>query len=136
MKKIVTAALMLASFISCNKKSDTSSSINGEWNLITDSVFVGVAQFNHLVVITGQAGDYFDFRTDGKLYTKEGSTYDTSAYHIITDTTLIINSFGLILNGVYDTCHIFNLTAHSAIVHSPVIVTPGGEFGRTVYLSR
>ena len=129
MKKIVTAAMMLASFISCNKKSDTSASINGKWNLITDSVFVGVAQFNHLVVITGQAGDYFDFRTDGKLYTKEGSTYDTSAYHIITDTTLIISS-------LYDTCHISNLTAHSAVVSAPVSITPGGVFGRTVYLSR
>jgi hypothetical protein len=48
-----------------------------KWSIVDDSAFSGVGLNNHPVNYTGQKGDYFDFRADGNLYIKEGSTLDT-----------------------------------------------------------
>ena len=39
-----------------------------------------------------------------------------------------IISFGVILNGVAEVSYVTNLTAHSATINAPVVITPGGEF--------
>ncbi len=59
----------------------------------------------------------------------EGRNLDTLGYTRTSDTTIIIASFGLILNSVPEISHITNLTNHTATINAPVAITPGGEFG-------
>jgi hypothetical protein len=139
LKQLVNAGFIIV-FCSCSKqnvsKNSTAATIMGKWNLISDSVFTGVGPGNHLVGYIGLPGDYFDFRTDQNVYIKEGSSYDTLGYKIVTDSTIIIADFGLILNGVQDTSKIVNLTPDSVTIVTPVFDTPGGAFGRMVHLGR
>jgi len=115
-------------------------SITGKWSLETDSTFVGVGTGNHEVDYTGEPGDYFDFNTNGTVYTKEGDVLDTLTYRLLSDSTIIISDFGF--SG--DTCTVKSLTVSNGegytgqfiYITSPFFPTPGGTFGRKVTLSR
>jgi hypothetical protein len=139
LKQLVSAGFIMI-FCSFSKQSvsinSTAASLMGKWNLITDSEYTGVGTNNHLVGYIGQPGDYFDFSTNQNVYIKEGTSYDTVRYHMVTSSTIIIADFGLIANGVQDTSKIVNLTPDSVIIVSPVLITSGGIFGRTVHLGR
>ena len=143
MKQIVLLVLIISTAFflnSCKKNSapinDTYAIILGKWDIINDSTFVGIGISNHALNYIGQAGDYFDFRTDSIIYTKEGSVLDTLSYRLTSNNTIIISSFGIIINGMPDTSHITNLTGHSLMITAPDIITPAGIFGRKVSLSR
>jgi hypothetical protein len=90
------------------------------------------------------AGDYFDFSTNGYVYIDEGAVQDTLTYRMVTDSSIIISDFGLIINGVPDTSTLTSLTASNGmglsvqtlIIESPFFLTPGGEFWRKVTLNR
>lgn len=133
----IIAGLAL-SFYACSKDGNTTntSSIAGKWNIVSDSTYTGVGIGNHPVNYSGQAGDYFDFAANGILYTKEGTSLDTLTYKIVSNTTIIISSFGVVLNGVPETSLITTFTAHSLVINAPRINTPGGSFGRKISLSR
>src|ERR1700721_2129674 len=76
----------LLNFTACTKSAKSLRSTGdeqlgaGDWNLVSDSTFEGVAQNNHAVDYTGQLGDYFSFTTDGHVYTREGGVLDTLTY--------------------------------------------------------
>ena len=108
----------------------------GKWNVVNDSSFLNVGINNHLVNYKGQQGDYFDFRADSNLYINEGGLLDTLHYRRTSGTTLVIDGFGIILNGIHETSFITHLTAHSLTITAPVVITPGGVFGRKVDLIR
>jgi hypothetical protein len=114
----------------------TTATIAGKWNIVSDSTFAGVGSSNHPVDYGGQPGDYFDFTSNGIIYTKEGLTLDTLNYTVTGDNSIVITAFGLIANGVPATSQIKTLTIHSLVIKAPTVLTPGGEFGREVYLSR
>jgi hypothetical protein len=131
--------ILLLFATSCTKNISASAAtaeLLGNWNLVSDSSFAGVGSGNHPVDYEGQAGDYFDFRSDGNIYTKEGNTLDTLSYQLVSGSSIIIASFGVILNGVPGTCEITTLTAHKATIVAKDIYTPGGTFGRKVILTR
>ncbi|HEY4322773.1 MAG TPA: hypothetical protein VGN20_02275 [Mucilaginibacter sp.] len=133
---IIIAGLTLGLY-ACKKDGSNlnPSSLVGKWNVVSDSTFVGVGVNNHPVDYHGQPGDYFDFRTDGHVYTKEGTAFDTLSYSIVSNTGIIIQSFGLTVNGVPETSNV-TLTANNAVIDAPTFFTPGGAFGRKVTLSR
>ena len=141
--QVSLAAFIVLALVSCTKNSAVIRSaytgditIMGKWNLVSDSTFAGVGAGNHAVNYTGQSGDYVDFNNDGNVYIKEGSNVNVYAYHNVSDTSLIIESFGITLNGVPETCLIEKLTIDHATISAPWVYTPGGTFGRTVTLSR
>jgi len=143
MKHIITfglTAVITFFLISCKKSSlstnDTPTSIVKKWNILNDSTFIGVGVNNHPVNYAGQAGDYFDFRTDSYIYIKEGPILDTLSYSLTSDTTILIASFGIISNGIPEMSRITNLTTHHVTIIAPLVVTPGGLFGRKVNLTR
>jgi hypothetical protein len=111
-------------------------SVFTKWNITSDSTFTGVGSTNHPVDYRGLPGDYFDIRTNDTIFTKEGAVLDTLTYKLLTDSTIVITSFGITFNGVPATSHITNFTAHSLTIASPIALTPGGEFGRKVILNR
>ncbi len=112
------------------------SPIDGKWNLISDSTFVGVGISNHAVNYSGQPGDYFIFNADGVIYTKEGAVLDTLIYRIVSDSTMAIPSFGISINGAPSISHVSSFTANSIIIDAPPLITPAGIFGRKVSLRR
>jgi hypothetical protein len=135
---IFFAGLFICLLSACMKDTNDSGpvSVLGRWTIVSDSTFSGVGFNNHPVDYKGQPGDYFDFRTDGSLDTKEGTTINTLHYQLTGKDSVVISSFGVTLNGVPETCHITTLTAHSLVITAPEIFTPGGIFGRKVTLSK
>ena len=140
MKKalIIIGCSLLACLYACKKYSSSTdaSTVTGKWNVVSDSTYAGVGLNNHPVDYQGKPGDYFDFRTSGTLYTKEGTVLDTLSYHLLSDTAMIIQSFGIVGNGIPETSHITIFTAHQLVIKAPTVFTPGGIFGRTTALSR
>jgi len=136
--------LYLAACTKTAVPSNATTGLTGKWNLVSDSTFVGAGSSNHPVDYTAEAGDYFSFSTNGYVYTKEGTVQDTLTYRMVSDSSIIISDFGLIVNGVPDTSAITNLTASNGlgimvqiiVIESPFFDTPGGEFWRKVTLSR
>jgi hypothetical protein len=119
--------------------SDTAKTVTivTKWNLKADSIYYKVGNSNaSYIVYNGLADDYWDIRTDGNIYIKEGFTSDTLGYILLSDSTILINSFGLILNADTAVSTIQNLTVHQAIIKSNTIPNPGGQYLRTVYLQR
>ena len=131
---LITASLMLCLY-AC-KKDGSQPSLIGKWNIVSDSTYVGAGLSNHQVDYMGQPGDYFDFTSNGTVYTKEGSILDTLSYNLVSNTEIVIGAFGLIANGVPAISHITNFTSYTINIASPVDLTPGGIFGRKIRLSR
>ncbi|WP_428330148.1 hypothetical protein [Mucilaginibacter sp.] len=134
-KLLFIIGLMLA-LNACKKENTTIAAITGKWNLVSDSTYAGVGYNNHPVNYIGQPGDYFNFTADGLVYTKEGSVLDTLTYSIQANNQLNISGFGIILNGVPELSQISNFTAHTLKITAPRGITPGGQFGRVVSLTR
>jgi hypothetical protein len=76
-------ALLFAGAISCSK-SNGNPQITGKWKILNDSTsFTGAAGAqSYYTNYIGKEGDYYDFRTDGKMYVKESASLDTMAYEI------------------------------------------------------
>ncbi len=143
MKHIISlglTALITFFLISCEKNSlsanDIQATLLKKWNILNDSTFIGVGVNNRPLNYAGQTGDYFDFRTDGYIYIREGTILDTLSYSLTSDTTILISSFGIISNGVPEISRITNLTAHGVTIKAALVITPGGVFGRKVNLTR
>ena len=141
--------VVLLYLTACTKKSgssnDTESAgITGKWNVISDSTFEGAGSWNHPVDYVGRPGDYFNFSSNGSVYTEESLVPNVLTYRMVSDTRIIISDFGLIANGVQDTSTITDLTVNSVsnntaqtiVIESPLDLTPGGEFWRKVTLTR
>jgi hypothetical protein len=119
--------------------SDTAKTVTivTKWNLKADSNYYQVGTANpSYVVYSGISSDYWDIRSDGNIYIKEGDALDTLGYILLTDSTILINSFGLILNSDTAVSTIPLLTVHQAIIKSNTLPNPGGQFIRTIYLQR
>ncbi len=116
---------------SCKKESaDNNATILGKWNVVTDSTYSGTAFHENKIYYAGKPNDCFDFRNDGKLYSKEGTTLDTATYQLTSDTTILIDSIG------FPAGRIKNLTAHHANINFFSGLTPFGFWWRRVSLSR
>jgi len=85
MKQIITLTVLLLGctlYMACKK--DAGPSIKGKWNIVNDSTRItgtGGELIYHNNYI-GAAGDYYDFRDDGKMYMKEGAALDTMQYEV------------------------------------------------------
>lgn len=137
MKHVISLGLLasIAIFItSCKKYSvsdeNSNATVLGKWNIVTDSAYTGLAFHENKVYYAGKLDDYFDFRNDGKLYSKEGATLDTATYQLTSDTTILIASFG------FPAGRITNLTTHHANINFFSGLTPDGFWWRRVSLSR
>ena len=101
-----------AIFTAC-KKNDTTATTTGQkvvakWTIVSDNQVHVEAGVSHPSNYNGVAGDYADFRTDGKVYVHSDGSYDTSAYKIISDASIKLES---------DTFQIKTLTTTSFILY-------------------
>jgi hypothetical protein len=129
--------LCIVILFACNKSEigKISNTLTGKWNLVSDSLISGIGPVSTPKIYTGVAGDYFDFRTDNKLYLKEGALLDTFAYTLTSDSTITIHSFGITFNGVLQSSN-FKVSANSATLITPFIPNPGAYYRRAVHLAK
>ena len=111
-------------------------SLSGKWQLVQDSI--SNSWLKTAPVITnyiGASGDYFDFRTDGFCYTKEGDAYDTLAYKQVSSKSIILQNFGLVINGATE-ASVVTETSTTANITTQNILSPSGTIFREVNLKR
>jgi hypothetical protein len=121
----------------CDPAMMGSAGIIGKWNIVVDSTSAGAGSSFAFATYTGKAGDYFDIRSNGYVYSKEGTTLDTSAYHFLSNNSIVINSFVYFSNNTdYPICHIKDVGPNSINIYLPWLFSPGGAFGRSIVLSR
>jgi hypothetical protein len=141
---LISAIFMVTGLFSCKKdgikapaKTNFTGvvSLDGKWDLKTDTVFSAIGARDGGTSYAGKTGDYFNFNTDNKLYIKEGANLDTFNYKILTDST-----FTLIAVGAPATTYPYvgSIKATSAtsvvITWTEAFFNPGFFYGRTVSL--
>lgn len=115
------------------------STVVGEWSVVSDSSWQGVGLYviqDALKVYAGLPGDYWDFRTDGFVYVKEGAMLDTLSYTLNGSNEIIIENFGWDLNSVQTPSTIRKLTGHDAVIRSSDFQPPSGLNRRVLYLRK
>jgi len=109
-----------------------------KWSLVRDSIYDSMGNFPAARTSTynGIAGDYYDFRADGKCYTKEGNVYDTLNYSITPGHLVVLSKFGINVNGSYEPNIVPVLTDHDATIQTQFLATPDGFYLRYIYLKK
>lgn len=134
-KMLPIILLISMGFIACKKESSnptpktTLEKIAGKWKLqssVVDNFYSGTS---HIITYTGTAADYADFRNDGKVYSFVDGNYDTSAYGIISDTKMWIDSSST-------TFDIQTLTDTDFKIYRKEIYGPGDYHESTTNLKR
>ena len=145
MKKLTTLiliSLLSATIFSCKKTSVQGPiSIQGKWSLKLDSIAQGVSTPSpqYSTKYEGTTADYFDFRSDNKLYIKEGAHLDTFSYQLSTDSNLYISSTNPAENGITNSLNglIKPISSNGASIHfAPAQISFGLYYSRTVHLTR
>ena len=130
-KKTMIFLLAGASVFTACKKTETTTQttaqkVLGKWTFVSA---VGSQTYQGTTTPsshTGVAGDYVDFRTDGKVYIYNGGDRDTSNYKIISDNLIKVDS---------DTAQIKTLTTSSFVVYSKT-VAPQYSYESTTTLKK
>ncbi len=113
-----------------------SMSLSGKWTLVQDSTANSMVRIVPLTTnYMGAAGDYFDFRSDGLCYNKEGDAYDTLSYKQVSPNSIVLQKFGLVVNGSTEASVVTHAGATAQITTQNVF-TPGGTIFREVKLAR
>jgi hypothetical protein len=136
LKAFLILTTLLFCLYACKKGSNPKpGSIAGRWNIVSVATDTGVGVNNHVVNYAGQPGDYYEFTTNGILYTREGTASDTLVYTMVGDTSIFIKTPGNTA-GIPQPGRITTFTAHNLVIYGPYLSTYGGTFGSTVSLSR
>lgn len=124
---------------SCEKNNgdkEGGNALLGKWQIQSDTSFAGIGLNNHAVTYTGQTDDFFNFRADGTLWIEENGKLTVLDYSSISNTSITITSFLNDSNGATSTCTVKEQMRNAISISSPILLTPGGTFGRIVHLSR
>ena len=135
MKKYISAAalfLFIMILVSCEKSASTS--IEGKWNVISDSVISSGVTISY-TVYKGTSGDYFLFN-NGVLSTKESSQLDTFSYQLISNDTIQLALSGALIYSVPETGPYTFKGNEVRIDLSPVSNNPGYSYERIITLER
>jgi hypothetical protein len=147
MKKLtplILVSLIAATLFSCTHNDlIPPASIQGKWSLKIDSVAEAVTGPTPITrygtKYVGTAADYFDFRSDNKLYIKEGAHLDTFNYQLSTDSNVFISSPNTTEFGIASSLNGFikPISGNSATIHFTLaVVSFGAYYLRTVNLTR
>jgi hypothetical protein len=148
MKKLITpiiiVSLITATLFSCHKAAlETTASIQGKWSLKMDSVAEAVSGPTPITRYgtdyKGTSADYFDFRSDNKLYIKEGAKLDTFNYQLSTDSNIYISSPNTSEYGIASTLNGLikpGINNNVTIQFTPAEAVFGAYYLRTVDLTK
>lgn len=125
---MVTCAAL---FTACKKDKEktTAEKIQTTWNVNSYVFNDFYSNTAHPFSITGVAGDYVEFRADGKAYSKFGGSKDTVAYSISGDNKIVFDS---------ETYDIKTLTDNQFVMYSKLVTstTPSEYEETTLTLSK
>ena len=116
---------------SCKKKDaekTTAQKLQNKWTFVNATDNSHYSGADHIVTISGNAGDYMDFRTDGKVYLRVQSSLDTSTYALSGDTKIVFDGT--------DTATIQTLTDNALKLYFKDVVTASIYEEITYNLSR
>ena len=137
MKGLLFIILMVSVglFTSCEKS--VTETIQGRWSLISDSTIIKGGATTYTTYI-GVNGDYFVFASDGNLYIKESSSYDTIPYQILSADSIILPTIGFSINGVTEASTVSYSDNRMRILANPPgnVITPGFQYQRIINLKR
>ncbi len=133
MKKIITSLAVVTLIVLCNtacKKTETQQPqqstlqrIQAKWQLQSWVENDHISGTDHITTITGNANDYIDFRTDGKVYSSISGNMDVATYSLTgSDTKILIDGT--------DTYDIKTLTSNSFILYIKQL-SGGSDFDET-----
>ena len=132
MKKVLfTMVTCAALFTACKKDKEktTAEKVQATWNLNSYAYNDFYNNTAHPVNIAGVAGDYVEFRADGKAYSKIGGSKDTVAYSIVGDNKITFDG---------ESFDIRTLTDNQFVMYSKVVTstTPPEYDETTITLSK
>lgn len=95
--KKVMFGLMLSSlfFAACNKDDsidDVANKLQNRWAVTDGLLFAGAPVNDTILYYTGTSADYFDFRSNGKVYSSLNGEIDTSDYRIIAGNKVVVDN--------------------------------------------
>ena len=100
---IISSLFVLTGLVSCTKTNQSPAVLNsivGKWNVVKDSLAWGVGPNLTISYYVGKSGDYFNFRTNNKVYIKEGTSLDSSVYQVMSDSTVVLNIYAERYNAI------------------------------------
>ena len=114
------ATIVAILFSACNKSDPaptTLQRLQAKWNYEKEYYHENYGGVDYRDTSYANSGDYSEFRTDGKVYSKYGTSYDTSSYSLLGDTKIITVStyMGIPYN---DTADIIVLSDNQLQVYS------------------
>jgi len=122
--------------VSCLKDDDNNAGvvplIQHNWTVDSVTLHTHTSVSDNFITYTGQPADYFNFGTDGKLYSQLNGDKDTSMYSFLNDNTIILQH----TNGSKDTGTILVLTASRLIGTSKKMTNSTDYSETTSYLKR
>lgn len=131
----IIAAISMVTFVSCSKDDDspgTTELLQHNWGLDSITLRNHTATTDNTLVYYGLAQDYFDFRTDNKLYSQTNGTKDTSTYTLLNSNTLVL----IHKDGSRDTGIITTLTNNKLVGKTKKILNATDYTETTSYLKR
>lgn len=111
----------------------------GKWSVAKDSTyswFPTTAGAPSIKKYEGGAGDYYNFRNDGKCYTRVAGVLDTLDYLVTADNHVILQKFGPNINGLYLPSAISPLTAHRVTIFTDGHPSAAGPYYRELDLKK
>ena len=133
MKYFLLIAFACILIIACNKT--VSSTLMGRWKVVIDSSIIsgGAISYN---IYNENDNDYFDFTSNGLLYTKEGLVNDTFSYKLTSGNTINLIETGVLINGIPQS-GAYRITDNKArIFVVPDFSNPGFSYQRIINLKR
>ena len=115
MKTVLLSMITCAAlFTACKKDKEktTTEKVQATWNVNSYAYNDFYNNTAHPFNITGVAGDYVEFRADGKAYSKFGGNKDTVAYSISGDNKIVFDS---------ETFDIKTLTDNQFVMYSKLV---------------
>lgn len=82
-------------FAACSKDDDiddVDEQLQNRWSVTNAILFEGPPTSDTLLNYTGTAADYFDFRSNGQVYTSLNGLTDTSTYRVIAGNKIVVDT--------------------------------------------
>ncbi|WP_426668811.1 hypothetical protein ACPPVU_21585 [Mucilaginibacter sp. McL0603] len=136
----IAALFVLSGLFSCKKSNQSPAvptSIVGKWQLVNDSLVSGVGPIVTGSNYIGKNGDYFDFGTNNKVYIKEGANLDSSAYQVMSDSTVVLNVYAERYNAISPVSKM-TFVPDGVTLRSPsvFVANPGSYYLRIINLRK
>jgi len=103
-------------FVSCKKNEDPSpvEKILGVWNFEKNVNFTALNGILNYDTVYAVMGDYLEFRSDAKVYSRISGVYDTATYSFLGSNKIIFNIDTTSINELTDSKLTFGISRYNS----------------------